>query len=280
MARLFGGDKKKTSGNAGEKELKEIEVELRQGHICALSRGRERIFTMAKLLKQQGGRLTLGVYADREYGFYYAEGDIVEASFVQLRVRYKFNIKIIGFREASPENDGEDFEIDEASNQLDSIYGYDKYIVEAAAVSLPEKGQMREFFRMPLRISIYYKIMEDGQSGEKIKERATKSRGMQYLEEEGYLKLTTADISAGGFRSRTRAEFTEGGMLDCILIVGYDALPVTAKILKAKPDANDPYLYDVRAIFCDVSDSVRDKIMKYVLQQQKQQRARFLDSRP
>jgi len=284
MARLFGGKNNPDKTNAGYEEG----IEFSPGWIFSLAKERQPQYT-GKLLAKQNGRLLLGIYADKQYEFNYKENDVVTASFVELKVLYNFNVRILKVRELETDI-GEGFEIDRMANKLDSTYGYDKYIIEAAVLAPPKKQQKREFFRMTLKIDIYYKIIEQ-QQAEEISSgnlkfefaaagAAKEEADLNFLESEGgYLKLTTFDISAGGFRVRSAVSFEEGALLDCIVIAGYEALPATAKILSAKPEPDNPGIYDVRAIFYEIGNPIRDRIVKFILLQQKQLRSRFLGNR-
>ena len=120
----------------------------------------------------------------------------------------------------------------------------------------PEKTQRREFYRMALEIEIYYKAIE-----------ASK--------DEEYQKLTTADLSAGGFKCCGEIKFEEGAFLNCMLIAGYEALPVTAQILKSQPDAEKPGLYETRAIFYELNDQIRDRVVKYIFSKQRQAQSKL-----
>jgi len=120
----------------------------------------------------------------------------------------------------------------------------------------PENPQRREFYRMALETDIYYKPMD-----------APK--------EEEYRKLKTTDLSAGGFRCRSEIKLEEGEFLNCMLIAGYEALPVTARILKSLPDAGNPDLYDTRAIFYELDDQIRDRVVKYIFSKQRQAQSKL-----
>jgi c-di-GMP-binding flagellar brake protein YcgR len=283
MARLFGGKNKADNIEAGHEE----EIEFLPGRIFSLAKERQARHTSKLLNKQGGGRLLFGVYADREYEFDYKENDVVAASFVELKVLYNFNVRILRIRELVSDA-GEGFEIDRAANQLDSIHGYRKFIVEAVSLGAPEKQQRREFFRMALKVDIYYKIIMESEladiAGSNMKFNLAaggeEAKAAGFLETVGgYQKLTTADISAGGFRCSTEVPLEEGSLLDCIIITGFEALPAIAKALHMRPDPQNPGLFEIRAIFCKISDSVRDRIVKYILDQQKLLRARFLGTR-
>jgi len=284
MAKLFGGRNKPDNKN-----IKQEKIEFFPGLIFTLSKEGQPAHTGKLLAKQGGDRLLFGVYADREYEFDYQINEVVSAAFAELRVLYGFNIRILTIREPDFDS-GEGFDIDEAANKLESIYGYNKYIIEAIALDPPQKQQNRQFFRMTLRIDIFYKIIEEEDIVRSISsnlkfglaaEAAAKEEGeLNFLESEGgYLKLTTTDISAGGFKAKSALNFEENTLLDCIIIAGYEALPAIAKVLRTDPDPEDPGMYEIRAIFYEIGNPVRDRIVRFILEQQKLLRARFLGKR-
>jgi hypothetical protein len=293
MIKLFGGGnkekrKKQDAKDAGDEARIGVEVSI--GWIFSVGKERHARHT-GTLLNKRGNMMMFGVYADRGREFDLKQSDVISASFLELKVLYNLNIQIADVRRLLP---GEDFEIDRAANQLDSIYGYDKYIIEAVALDSPKKQEMREFFRMRLKIDVYYRIIEESEmesiaSGNlkfdfSYAEDAKRDVEKGFGEGEGACqKLTTLDISAGGFRSRHEVPFEPGTLLDCIIIAGYEALPAIAKVLSARPDASGlpgtSEMFDVRAIFCHISEPVRDRVVKYILLQQKQMRSRFLGTK-
>lgn len=109
---------------------------------------------------------------------------------------------------------------------------------------------------MPIETDIYYRHLDTEKDGK-------------------YSKMTTADLSAGGFRCYTETQFEEGALLNCMLIAGYEALPATAQILSSAPGAEKPLLYDTRAIFYKLNDEIRDRVVKYIFSKQRQTHSKF-----
>jgi len=239
---------------------------------------------MGKFLAKSGYRITIGVYAETEMELEYKEDDVVMLSYVDTRAVFFFNARIIGIRAASHDIIGERFDIDPPrKDENQTIPAYDKYIFDVIPLTVPEKQQKREFFRMTLGIDIYYKLDDpdggdDGYSLGSLTYNELKYELDHAKEgEDGYVKLRTIDLSAGGFRAKTRLPIESGKILECMIVVGFEALPATVKVLSAKQeDKNDIQngLYDVRAIFDNMSDQVRDRIVRYIFAQQRQIQAR------
>jgi len=204
-----------------------------------------------------------------------------------LRSHYSFNVKITDIREALPEDN---FDTRDMLGELTNINGYNNYIFEVFPVSRSEKQHRREFFRMPLRITVYYKpisqtaventTMTDLKFERELALEKKKDADEGLLEkEEGFYKLSTLDLSAGGFKCRYPAKIAVNTYLNCMLIIDGEALPVIGRIVRAKPDDYDPSVYNLHVSFCKISDPVRDRIFKYIFYQQRQSQAKFLKKR-
>ena len=232
--------------------------------------------------------LVLGMCAEkRKSDIEYKPGDSVAVSYILLRSLYSFNAKIINIREAVDEDR---FDTGDMLNELTSIYGYNNYIFEVAPLTVPEKQQRREFFRMPLKIDIYYKPVSEADvknmknsdlkfDPELAKEIKRDADDGTLETDGGYSKLSTIDVSAGGFKCKYHVMIGVNAYLKCMLIVNNEALPVIARIVGVKPDERTPRLYDLRASFDKISDLVRDRLVKYIFYQQRQLQAKFLKRR-
>jgi hypothetical protein len=256
---------------------------------------------VGKYLYREGYALTIGVGAETGSELEYEEDDIVLITFVEQKSLYFFNARINVIREAAPGSFSERFEIEQPKagvNEEHSGYIYDKYIFELIPVTPPEKQQRREFFRMNLGVDIYYKMppldisessglseTEEGEDsgGEHLSLGSLTYNELQYEYDhardgdDGYVKLRTMDFSAGGFRAKSKVPIESGVVLECMIIVGFEALPATVKVLSARQhDKNDIKngVYDLRAIFIDMSDQIRDRIVRYIFAQQRQIQAR------
>ena len=237
--------------------------------------------------KDEDNILTIGICAEKRKTVGYNSGDFAAVSHTALRSIYSFNVRILDIRDVGP---GDRFDTKDMFNELTSIHGYDNYILEVLPVTQPEKQQRREFFRMPLRIAAYCKpvseynvehmTMTDLKFEHELAVEKKKDADEGILEnEEGFLKLYTLDLSAGGFKSKCREKIAVNTYLNCMLIIDGEALPVIGRVIRLKPDEADPYIYDLHVSFCKISDPVRDRIVKYIFFQQRQIQAKFLKRR-
>ena len=283
----FGfGDKNK---NKPERDP-QIDIKFNRGQILMFpnktpeaSESETGLKNIAKFLSKRGYKLTIGVYTELSHDLGYAIGETVLMTYMEKKSLYNFTVKIINIREAMPNVSSDRFEIQSQEHiTLDKSkpgYGYDKYIFEVLPMTYPEKEQRREFFRMPLSVDVYYQQLDSEDDDiDKLTYDDLKFDLEHAEQEDRYLKLKTIDLSAGGFRAKSTSQIASGKILSCMLIVGMEALPATAKVLSAKQEDKLDIaagLYDVRAIFYDMGDQVRDRIMRYIFAQQRQIQARF-----
>ena len=232
----------KKTGN--EPEMK-IEVNLNKGQTLMIADDTLRrtvkdpsVKYTGKYLFKTGFELTIGVDTGIKRKPKLEEGDIVFITYTDQKFLFSFNAVMTGVRKASPDSSGV------------------KYIFDIIPITTPEKQQRREFYRINLSTDIlYYKKTETGEG----------------IETE--IKMKTLDLSAGGFRAKSKTPIKSGSVLECTVAIGHEALPVSVKILSAKQeDINDTKngLYDVRAIFYDMSDQIRDRIVRYIFARQRQ----------
>ena len=232
--------------------------------------------------------LVLGIYASKEDILKYSANSEIIIYYLYSNVKYHFKAKIIYVRPAIAEDS---FEIDEKEvdsdiiNEFKKKSGTDIYIMEVAAETMPEISNKREFFRLPLQMEIYFKEIAIANI-EDITETDLKfeiSKAVMYKkeadsgildEEAGYLKIITADISAGGFMFKSPAHFELEMFLECMMMVDREALPAVAKVLRSR---HDEILngYFIHAQFYKISEPVRDRLIKYLINRQRRQ-TRFL----
>ena len=235
-----------------------------------------------KFLRKKDNAMILGICAESARSLEYREDEIVYVSYVEeQKTLFGFSAKILGIREAAPE-DG--FDIGDMASELGNLGKYAKYIFEVVPTSGPERHQRREFYRIPLSIEIYYKISGilkiehfisegglkyDAEKSKKAKEAAESG---VFENEMGYLKLTTEDLSAGGFKYRSKPDrnMDEGAFLECVLMISDEGLPAVAQILSLNRRGDFKGQYEIRALFHKISDPVRDKIVRYIFAQQRQ----------
>jgi len=236
-----------------------------------------------KFLVRKNNLLKLGVCVGRKRKLEYEEEDVVDISYIESKSLYSFNARILKIRKAVA---SDKFKIDEMMAELGDADGYIRYVFEVIPMTAPEKHQRREFFRMSLGIDIYYKIAEADKAGQiadnDLKFENGKAEVMKknaengFLEKDGYARLTTMDMSAGGFKCKSETKIEAGTYLDCLIIVEDDVLPAIVQILSSNAYEDDSDLYDIRALFYKISDPSRDRLLKYIFYKQRQIQSEFL----
>ena len=237
------------------------------------------------LYRNRRDNLIFGICAAKDSELEYKINDEIDVSYVDTdkKEKYKVNLRVLDLWRALPKDN---FEIKhDMLNELKGNLNVDKYIFEAVAVSKPKVNTQREFFRLPLQMEIYCReIRLDDINGLKetdLKFEIAQARMFRQeaqegiLEEErGYIKLITADISGGGFMFKSPYEIAADMYLECIMIVDREALPVVTKIVRVR---EDDILggYIVHVQFYKISEPVRDRLVKYLINQQRQHHIKF-----
>jgi hypothetical protein len=238
-----------------------------------------------RFLYSDKGYMILGICVSKAELLTYRANDEIDITYekaaVPENIKYRFKALVTNVRRALS-NDG--FETHDMLNELKRS-AVDKYIITVKALAKSEASNKREFFRLPLEMEIYYKVVRINDI-EEIKEADLKFEIPQaekykkeadagvFEDEAGYFKLITADISGGGFMFRNPEAVEGETYIDCMIMVGREALPVVAKILRSrKDDILGGYI--VQAQFHKISDPVRDRLVKYLISQQRNQQMKF-----
>ena len=259
----------------------ETEIKLSEGQIFMMGDIPSRTtpepmikYTGKYLGKKDTNTLTLGVCVGLKRRLEYKEEDSVDISYIELKSLFSFNARILNIRKAVP---SDNFIIDEIMKELGDSEGYVRYIFEVLPLTVPEKHQRREFFRISLGIEIYYRTI-DADKAEHIADNDLKFESGQAknTKKDGYAGLTTIDMSAGGFKCKSETKIEAGTYLDCLLMVEDDVLPAIAQVLSSNGYENEPDLYDIRALFYKISDPARDRLLKYIFYKQRQIQSEFL----
>ena len=283
-----------TEGSGWERELSsEEKINLSQNQIIMIEDGQPKTVPAqssvggkytGKFLCKKNNVMTAGICVESNRELEYGESDIVSVSYIEEQKSLLcFAARILKTREATPDDR---FETGDMSSELGSVDKYKSHILEMLPINRPEKQQRREFYRMPLAVDIYCKIagilkVENFIAGGGLKYDETKAKEAKeaadsgLLESEGYSRLTTEDLSAGGFRYKGKPdrETEEGTFLECVLIINDEGLPAVAQILSLKRDASSKSLFEIRALFHRISDPVRDKVIRYIFAKQREPKA-------
>jgi len=232
---------------------------------------------MGRFLRKEHNAIIIGVCAVKSQPLLYKEKEsIIHISFTTDTVDgtksrlYTFPAKILKMRKVA-ERDNFTFE------DMHSIFfetrdknNYDLFIFEIEATEKLTERQRREFFRINMATSVYYK--PDVNSG------AENDNQDDFIK--GYIKLETINISAGGFKCKSKRYIEPGKVLDCMMLIGYEALPVLIKVLDVRLDQKsqkieNKEIYILRMIFLELHDDIRDRMTMHIFEyQQKAQKFR------
>jgi hypothetical protein len=236
------------------------------------------------LYRDRKDNLVFGLCAPKWVALKYKVNSEIEISYMDMDVKEKYKVSV---RVLTVSNVSEDaFEIEQTmANELKENFEVDRYVLAVTALSKPVLNTQREFFRLPVEMEIYYREIEAGdidKMNEKLRLEVKSARTHKkeadagILEEEaGYFKIITADISAGGFMFKS-AESMEEQYMECMMIVDMEALPAIAKILRSREDKKFPGGYIVHVQFCRINEAVRDRLVRHLLNLQRQQQHRYL----
>lgn len=134
------------------------------------------------------------------------------------------------------------------------------YYLHIKIVSEFKKVQRRNFFRVDCLLPFYYEVLFNNQEGEDS------------------LKQTSmiTDISGGGIKFSSSHKLNENTMIKCCIELILDkkviSEEVVANVLASEVSEKSAYSYCNRAEFIDINKSHRDKIIKFVFQQQIKQK--------
>lgn len=125
------------------------------------------------------------------------------------------------------------------------------------------KIQRRQFFRFECNLKV--KIREPLKNGNVDYEKEV----IDYLQSE-YLDGTIKDISGGGMKVNCEVDFEKDSKIDCILTIGKKEVWVSAIVIRSiKIRDNDKMIYQLATRFDSISESTRDIVFKYILEEQR-----------
>ncbi|MBQ9983205.1 MAG: flagellar brake protein [Lachnospiraceae bacterium] len=150
------------------------------------------------------------------------------------------------------------------------------FLVELEQKSSLQKVQRREFFRYECRKQIQYRIIE-GEEKEMIR------AGNAFQADEHSLEWKDAimiDLSGGGIRMVSSASEEKGAFVelrfDIEINEEVEILYVYAELLRSERNQNNTSIYDHRIMFWKLDSGTREKIIRYIFEQQRKKRAQQL----
>lgn len=152
------------------------------------------------------------------------------------------------------------------------------FLMQIELLSALKKVQRREYFRFPCRIPIEYRIIEGV-------EKTVVEPGDAYNIDEWQMdwkKGVMLDLSGGGVRFvTTTLEKTEALVqvrFDIVIDDKPDVIYSFAHLLRSERNPNNKSLFDTRIEFWRMDQGTREKIIRYIFEEQRRNRSKQLGS--
>lgn len=161
--------------------------------------------------------------------------------------------------------------------------------LELAVIHQTPVLQQREFFRLPITVQVYYRMLRGetdsreamafamehtpepyqyAANGHTGKQRLGANEYARFENSFNYFSCTTVDLSGGGFRCKLDHKPEIGDQMDCQIVLERDAVPVVAKVVRAA-DMDTPGKYDISTSFDGINETVRNRIIRHVFEKQR-----------
>lgn len=150
------------------------------------------------------------------------------------------------------------------------------FLVELEQVTTLQKIQRREFFRMECRKQFKYRIIE----GEELE--MLRSGNAYYEDEQDILwkDAVMLDLSGGGIRFVSAHKEEKGAFVEVQFDIEYnnqvEIIYAYADLLRSERNQNNHSIYNQRVMFWRMDNGLREKIIRYVFEQQRRKRSQQL----
>lgn len=149
------------------------------------------------------------------------------------------------------------------------------YVLIAEVVSSLQKFQRRQYFRLGCMIDVKYRKITEGEVEEYIKEGS-----FEIEDEELYNEGTALDISGGGVRFVSAEKIPKNQEIFMSLEVAYDnqvrSYGLLGIVIQSAEAKSTTGMYEHRVEFTNVKGSVRESLIKYIFEEERQQRQKKL----
>lgn len=150
------------------------------------------------------------------------------------------------------------------------------FLVELEQTTMLEKVQRREFFRYECRKPFKYRILE-GEELEMIR------LGNAYCPDDQSLLWKDAimiDLSGGGVRFVSSYKEEKGSLVEVQFDIEHnnevEIIYLYAELLRSERNPNNSSIYDQRIMFWKIDNGLREKIIRYIFEQQRKKRSQQL----
>lgn len=150
------------------------------------------------------------------------------------------------------------------------------FLMEIQLLTELKKIQRREYFRFPCRIPIEYRVVSD------VEKRQIELKNEYELEEENleWKNGIMLDLSGGGIRFVSAFSEQKGIIIEVRfeITIGEekDIMYSFAKLLRTERNPNKNTLFDNRIEFWNLQQDVREKIIRFIFDEQRRNRSKQL----
>lgn len=130
----------------------------------------------------------------------------------------------------------------------------DIYSYAIEAIGPRRRMQRRNYFRLHIVLPVQFRKMDEGDGVE-----------------ERWYRAYTLDISGGGMRMAVskRININKGDVLQCRIALDADrSMDICGRIIRISASDEEPLRQDVGVEFQDISNNVRDQLIKFIFEQQ------------
>jgi c-di-GMP-binding flagellar brake protein YcgR len=148
-----------------------------------------------------------------------------------------------------------------------------EYMVKVKQISDVRKIQRRMFFRLPINLDIFVKVL----NSDKIsKENAQEDWAEDDFSEGKIVKALTKDISGGGVCFIAQEEFEIGDLILAKIPIQQEELILKAQILRKERVQHPTYRFMYGCKFVEARQNEIDKIVRFIFAQQQKMRQKGL----
>ncbi|ACM61225.1 c-di-GMP-binding flagellar brake protein YcgR [Caldicellulosiruptor bescii] len=148
-----------------------------------------------------------------------------------------------------------------------------EYIVKVKQISDVRKIQRRMFFRLPINLDIFVKVL----NSDKIsKENTQEDWAADDFSEGKIVKALTKDISGGGVCFIAQEEFEIGELILAKIPIQQEELILKAQILRKERVQHPTYRFMYGCKFVEARQNEIDKIVRFIFAQQQKMRQKGL----
>lgn len=147
-----------------------------------------------------------------------------------------------------------------------------EYMIKVHQISDVRKIQRRMFFRLPINLDIFVKLLNFGQ----IPRENTPEQAANDFSEGKIVKALTKDISGGGVCFITQEEFEIGDLILTKIPIEQEELILKAQILRKERVQHPTYRFMYGCKFVEARQNEIDKIVRFIFAQQQKMRQKGL----